>query len=94
MAYKNYRKRSSLVFVQKQFQFFKLAIHSKLKKLDLNEVGMNFDATSLCSSAMWDKLSVYPKLESGFAFKSHMNDVYLEAFHNQTLSKMVMKVQF
>ena len=33
---------------------------------------------------MWDKNSVYPKTETGFAFKPHMNDVYVEAFNNQT----------
>ena len=36
---------------------------------------MDFDATSLYPSAMWDGKSVYPKIESGFAFKPEMNDV-------------------
>ena len=25
-----------------------------------------------------------PKIQTGFAFKPHMNDVYVEAFNNQT----------
>ena len=44
---------------------------------------MDFDGTSLYPSAMWDKKSVYRKIESGFAFKLHMNDVYVEVFINQ-----------
>ena len=48
---------------------------------------MDFDATSLYTSAMWDKNSVYPKIDSGFAFKPHMKKTYVEAFNNQTPNK-------
>ena len=30
---------------------------------------------------------MYPKLESGFAFKPHMNDVCVDAFNNQTINQ-------
>ena len=43
---------------------------------------MDFDATYLYPSAMWDGNSMYPKIETGFAFKPHMNHVYVEAFNN------------
>ena len=33
----------------------KLPIHEKLQKLNLNDVMMDFDATSLYPSAMWDE---------------------------------------
>ena len=36
---------------------------------------------------MWDQNSVYPRIETGFAFKPHMNDIYLEAFNNQTFNE-------
>ena len=48
---------------------------------------MDFDSTSLYPSAMWDENSVYPKIEIGFAFKPDMNDVYVEAFNNQTFNQ-------
>ena len=48
---------------------------------------MDFDATSLYPSAMWDYNSIYPKIETGFAFKPHMNDIYVEAFNNQTFNE-------
>ena len=65
----------------------KLSIHKKLQTLNLNDVKMDFDATSLYPSAMWDKNSVYPKIETGFAFKPHMNNAYVEAFNNQTFNQ-------
>ena len=64
----------------------KLPIHKKLQKLNFNDVMMDFDATSLYPSAMRDENSVYPKIETGFAFKPHMNCVYVEAFNNQTFN--------
>ena len=36
---------------------------------------------------MWDENSVYPKIETGFAFKPHMNKTYVEAFKNQTFNQ-------
>ena len=47
----------------------------------------DFDATSLYPSAMWDDESVYAEIESGFALKPHMNDVYVKAFNNQSFSQ-------
>ena len=48
---------------------------------------MDFDATSLYPFAMWNEKSVYPKLETGFAFKPHINDIYVEAFNIQTFNQ-------
>ena len=48
---------------------------------------MNFDATSLYPSAMWDEKSVYPKIETGFVFKPHMDKIYLGEFNNQTFTQ-------
>ena len=61
-----------------------LPIHKELSKLNSNKTQMDFDATSLYPSAMWDEISVYPKIETGFAFEPYMNDVYVEAFNDQT----------
>ena len=48
---------------------------------------MDFDAASLYPSAMWDKILVYPKIETRSASKPHMNNVYVEAFNNQTFNQ-------
>ena len=64
-----------------------LSIHKELSKINSNKTQMDFDATSLYPSAMWDENSAYLKIETGFAFKSHMNDVYVEAFNNQSFNE-------
>ena len=58
-----------------------LATHEQLSKLDLNNTQMDFDATIVYPSAAWDKI------ETGFAFKPHMNDVYIETFTSQTFNQ-------
>ena len=63
-----------------------LPFHKELSKLDSNNTQMDSDATSLYPSPLWDKSSVYPEIENGFAFKPHMNDFYVEAFNNRTLN--------
>ena len=60
----------------------KLPIHKKKQKLNPNDVIMDFDATSSYPSAMWDENLVYPKIESRFVFKPHMNNTYVDAFNN------------
>ena len=62
-----------------------IQIHKELSKFkkNLNKTQMDFDATRLYHSAMWGENSVCPKIETRFAFKPDMNDVYEEAFNNQ-----------
>ena len=66
----------------------KLPLNKILQKLNFDDVMMDFGATSLYPSAMWDENSVYPKIESGFAFEPHKNIVYVEAFNNQTFNQV------
>ena len=48
---------------------------------------MNYDATSLYPSAMWDKKLVYPSLEFGYAFMLFLNDTFVEALKNQIINQ-------
>ena len=64
-----------------------LPIHKELSKLDSNKTQMDSDSTSLYSSAMWVENSVYPKIETGFVFKRHMNTTFVDAFNNQTFNE-------
>ena len=43
-----------------------------LKRIELIHLLWDFDAVSLYPSAMWDPKSIYPKIETGFAFGKHM----------------------
>ena len=36
---------------------------------------------------MWVDQSVYPKIEIGSAFKPYLNDIFVEAFKNQTFNQ-------
>ena len=65
----------------------KIPKHKKLQKLNLNDVLMDFDATSLYSSTMWDEISVYPEIETRFAFRLHMNKTYVDAFNDQIFNE-------
>ena len=45
---------------------------------------------------MWDKNSIYPKIETGYAFEKHMNDELVENFNNQifTQGSAILKIKF
>ena len=83
--YRDIDQKEKEKYVNKKLNM--LSIHKELSKLNSNKTQMDFDATSLYPSAMWDENSVYPKIETGFAFKPHMNDVYVEAFNNQSFNE-------
>ena len=55
---------------------------------------MDFDDTSLYPSGMWDKNSDYPKIETGYVFKPHINNVFLTISIFRLLIKMVVIAQF
>ena len=73
-----------------------LRIHQLLKQLQLNDLLWDFDCTSLYPSAMWEKSSIYPKIETGYAFTADMNDELVEKFNNQTFSQgsAILKIKF
>ena len=73
------------IYINKKLNM--LSIHKELSKLDSIKTQMGYDGNSLYPSAMWDANSVYPKIESGLSFAPHMNDVYVEAFNNQTFNE-------
>ena len=58
-----------------------------LKQLKLFDLLWDFDCTSLYPSAKWDKSSIYPKIETGYAYTSDMNDEVVENFINQTFTQ-------
>ena len=83
--YRDIKEKEKTNYINKNLN--KLPIHKELSKLDSIKIQMDIDATSLYPSAMCDENSVYPKIETGFAFKPHMNDVYVKAFNNQSFNE-------
>ena len=58
-------------------------IHKLLKELSLNVLLQDFDGVSLYPSAMSDPESVYPRIESGYAYNPNMNDDLVKKFNIQ-----------
>ena len=83
--YRDIDQKEKAKYVNKKLNM--LPIHKELSKLNLKKTQMAFDGHSLYPSAMYDCESVYPKIETGFAYKPHMNKTYVEAFNNQTFNE-------
>ena len=62
------------------YRLGKLPSNKNLKKLDLNEVGLDFDATTLYPSAIWNGNSIYPKMECRSAFAAHRKEYLCTSF--------------
>ena len=73
-----------------------LTIHKLIQKIELTHLLWDFDAVSLYPSAMWDEKSIYPRIETGYAFKSHMNNELVGKFNNQTFNKgsAILKIKY
>ena len=56
----------------------------------------DFDAVSLYPSAMWDENSIYPRIETGYAYTKDMNDELVEKFNNQTFTQgsAILKIKY
>ena len=64
-----------------------LRLHQSIKQIKLDELLWDFDATSLYPSAMWDENSIYPRIETGYAFTRDMNKFLIHRFNNQTFTQ-------
>ena len=64
-----------------------LRLHKIIKQIELVHLLWDFDAVSLYPSAMWDEKSIYPRIETGYAFTRNMNDELIEKFNIQTFTK-------
>ena len=59
----------------------KLPIHQLIKQIKLDELLWDFDANSLYQSSMWDETSIYPRIETGYAFKKDTHNELVEKFN-------------
>ena len=73
-----------------------LRLHKLLKQIELIHLLWDFDAVSLYPSAMWDEKSIYPRIETGYAFTRDMNKVLVEKFNNQTFTQgsALLKIKY
>ena len=73
-----------------------LRLHEIIKRIELIHLLWDFDAVSLYPSAMWDEKSIYPRIETGYAFTRDMNDELVEKFNNQTFTQgsAILKIKY
>ena len=73
-----------------------LPIHQAIRQSKIIELLWDFDCVSSYPSAMWDKNSIYPKIESVYAFTRNLNDELVEKFNNQTFTRgsAILKIKY
>ena len=73
-----------------------LRIHKLLKQIEIIHLLWDFDAVSLYPSAMWDEKSIYPRIETGYAYKRDMNDELVENFNtcNFNRGSAILKIKY
>ena len=73
-----------------------LRLHKILKQIELVHLIWDFDAVSHQPSAMWDEKSIYPRIETGYAYTRDMNDELVEKFKNQTFTQgsAILKIKY
>ena len=56
---------------------------------------MDFDATSVHPSAIWNEKSIYPRIETGYVFTKDMNDELVEKFKSANFNQgsAVLKIK-
>ena len=73
-----------------------LRLHKIIKRIELIHLLWDFDAVSLYPSAMWDEKSIYPRIETGYAYTRDMNDELVEKFNNGNFNQgsAILKIKF
>ena len=73
-----------------------LRIHKLLQKIELVHLLWDFDAVSLYPSAMWDENSIYPRIETGYAYTRDMNDELVNKFNTQNFNQgsAILKIKY
>ena len=73
-----------------------LRLHKLIQRIELIHLLWDFDAVSLYPSAMWDEKSIYPRIETGYAFTRDMNDEIVEKFNtgNFNQGSAILKINY
>ena len=73
-----------------------LRLHKLIQQTKLIELLRDFDAVSLYPTAMWDEKSIYPRIETGYAFTADMNDEFVEKFNTGVFNQgsAILKIKY
>ena len=67
-----------------------------MKKIKLDEILWDFDALTFYPCTMWDEKSIYPRIETSYAYTEDMNDELFEKFNTQTFNhgSAILKIKY
>ena len=70
--------------------------HKLIQRIKVVELLWDFDAVSLYPSAMWDENSVYPRIETSYAYTEDVIDELIENFNtgNFTPGSAILKIEY
>ena len=71
-----------------------LPSHYLLQQLSLEDLLWSYDANRLYPSAMSDPKSIYPRIETGYAYTPDTNDELVKKFNKQKFSRFHKEVLF
>ena len=73
-----------------------LRLHKLLKQIELPHLFWDFDAVSLYPSAMWDEKSIFPRIQTGYAYTKDMNDELVNKFNTQNFNQgsAILKIKY
>ena len=73
-----------------------LRLHKLIQRIELIHLLWDFDAVSLYPFAMWDEKSIYPRIETGYAYTRDMNNELLEKFNTGNFNKesAILKIKY
>ena len=73
-----------------------LRLHKLIKQRELIHLLWDFDAVSLYPSAMWDENSIYPRIETGYAYTRDMDDELVNKFNtgNFNQGSAILKLKY
>ena len=77
-------------------KFGNLRLHKLIQRIELIHLLWDFDAVSLYPRAMWDEKSIYPRIETGYAYKKDMNDELVNKFNtgNFNQGSAILKIKY
>ena len=81
-------------YINEKLSSFRL--HKMIKRIEIFQLLWDFDAVSLYPSATWDENSIYPRIETGYAFTPDMNDELVEKFDtgNFNQGSAILKIKY
>ena len=78
--YRDIHEEEMEIYVNEKLS--KFSMHQLLKRIQLTDLLMDFDATSLYRSAMWYEKSIHARNETGYTYTKNKNDELVQKLNS------------